>query len=270
MRATKPPGSGSRCGALLGLGSGVLFVFACGPSSQPWDKPGDMPPPSAMGGGNYNGGALGSEICSNGLDDDHDRDIDEDCACTGGSTQACWPGDLEDRGMGACRDGVQTCTGQGEFSAWGECEGATLPSADTSVDGVDQDCNGEDGPTATCASYESVCQGGADEDCDGKIDCADPDCAHTAACTLATCTGQCIPGYARWCDTDADCSWGRQTCTPSGTWGTCIETGPPPGCGTDWDTEYDTDCCDFLADACCQNYPANNSIGECGGNGTCP
>jgi hypothetical protein len=210
------------------------------------------------------------EICDNGLDDDRNAAIDEGCTCTTGTTQACWPGPPGARRTGPCRDGVQTCTGEGEFSTWGDCEGATLPTADTSVDGIDQDCDGADGPPATCAAHESVCQGGADEDCDGRADCADPDCAATPGCATTSCSGQCVPGFSRWCDTAAACTWGRQTCTPSGTWGACVETVPPPDCGDELGDDYDPDCCDELPDACCQNYPDASSIGECAGNGACP
>jgi len=217
----------------------------------------------------HNAGA-NDEACDNGLDDDDDGQIDEECACTTGATQACWPGSPDTRGIGPCRDGVQTCTGQGEFTSWGACEGAALPSPDRAIDGIDQDCSGGDGPSATCTARETTCQGGQDEDCDGLVDCADADCAGTSGCPPAVCPGQCVPGFARWCDSPDGCTWGRQTCTPAGTWGSCIETSAPSGCYDDFDDEYDTDCCAALADACCQNYPANDSIGECGGNGTCP
>ena len=35
--------------------------------------------------------------------------------------------------------------------------------------------------------------------------------------------GGCVPGTKRWCDGATYCSWGQQTCLPSGSWGPCYE-----------------------------------------------
>jgi hypothetical protein len=34
---------------------------------------------------------------------------------------------------------------------------------------------------------------------------------------------ECTPGAQRWCDDAVFCSWGKQTCLPDGSWGSCIE-----------------------------------------------
>jgi hypothetical protein len=76
---------------------------------------------------------------------------------------------------------------------------------------------------------------------------------------------ECVPGVVRWCDTPEACAWGKQTCTPDGAWGACIETDDRPGdCAVEifgWlDPTYDTDCC-ISTGECCQNYPSDDSVG---------
>ena len=243
----------------------ILSLAACGPGYDGRGQEHEAPPPDDNDDSNARG-----ETCGNGLDDNKNGVIDEECSCNEGTTQACWTAPSQTRGVGACRDGVQTCTGAGEFSSWGSCEGAVRPMPDTTMDGVDQDCSGEDGPDTICRNLPESCDSGDDEDCDGLVDCADADCEAVPPCAAATCTGQCQPGFTRWCDTPIDCSWGRQTCNPDGRWGACNETTPPPECYDGWDDEYDTGCCLALANACCQNYPHDNSVGECAGNSPCP
>lgn len=278
---------------------------------------------------------VGAETCGNGLDDNGNGYIDDQCSCTAGQKQACWPGDRKNRGIGACKDGVQTCSAEdSEFPKWGPCVGAVLPSPDTSEDGIDQDCDGHgellrcvpktevctggqdedcdgkvDCADPDCASNAAcapkcvpsaeVCTGGKDEDCDGKVDCADPDCASNAACAPAcvpwphwevcgdgkdndcdgktdcdddecwddnecSCTEFCTPGAQRWCDENAFCHWGKQTCGPDRRWGACGETNArPQGCGNEY--FYDDECC-VNAGQCCQAmpvFPEVWSVGTC-------
>jgi hypothetical protein len=66
-----------------------------------------------------------------------------EAGCTDGDTRPCYTGPSEVRGVGACRDGVQSCVG----GAWTEdCPGEVLPSVEA--------CDGR----------------GADENCDGRVD----------------------------------------------------------------------------------------------------
>ncbi|MFT3926847.1 MAG: hypothetical protein QM778_30155 [Myxococcales bacterium] len=60
----------------------------------------------------------------------------EGCTCsTKGKTRACYTGPADTRNVGACKDGVQTCTadGNGEFVSlvYSACSGETLPSGDS-------------------------------------------------------------------------------------------------------------------------------------------
>lgn len=51
-------------------------------------------------------------------------------------------------------------------------------------------------------AVESSCSGGVDDDCDGKVDCADPDCASSASC------GSCLATGAS-CSSDSQCCSAR-------------------------------------------------------------
>jgi hypothetical protein len=275
-----------------------LLLFACGPGDGP----------GGAGGGGGGGGAT-SEVCGNGLDDDGNGMPDDGCGCTLGQTQACWPGDPADRNRGECRDGVQECTGQDEFTQWGPCHDGVAPSDDIGVDGRDQDCDGDDGDengTSGCA-LEEICDDGNDNDCDSMPDCLDPDCATEPLCAFGgtcfpfpipescagawdedcdgltdcadsdcagdydcSCMEVCTPGAVRWCDTPSACNWGRQPCNPDGTWGACTETSSrPTGCESSGPA-YDKACCVAAPNACCQDYPDNYaSVGECAGIAMC-
>lgn len=81
------------------------------------------------------GAPANDEVCGNGFDDDADGAIDEQCECTVGQTQPCFPEGPDD----PC-PGTQTCSGVGEIVSWGSCEvdlEACEPEGTTGAEEVD-------------------------------------------------------------------------------------------------------------------------------------
>jgi hypothetical protein len=174
----------------------------------------------------------------------------------------------ETRPCGDCGDGVQTCHWVDEFIDWGACEGAgatcAMEPAPDPVPPTDPEPQTDPEPLPEpdpdpCSGPE-ICRDGIDNDCDYDTDCEDLDCADECA----PCFEECLPGQARWCNTSAGCRWGTQTCNPDQTWGACTETGERP-VGCEAFARFDTVCCDGAADACCEDWPFDGSVGECTG-----
>ena len=104
-------------------------------------------------------GPPGAEVCDNGLDDDADGQVEEDCNCSSGLTQSCFPGSPAQAGVGVCSFGLQRCIGDDEFASWGSCDGAGAPGAEVCGNGIDEDCSGADLP---CDLPEADAGAGAD------------------------------------------------------------------------------------------------------------
>ena len=107
------------------------------------------------------GGLGGGSGTDGGACSDHAQG----CACSSiGATVACWTGAPGDRGTGMCKDGTQTCQGQGEFSGiWGPCEGEVLTCGTTGGGAASSECGqvalGGDGSICRLTSTGGVkCQ----------------------------------------------------------------------------------------------------------------
>ncbi len=163
---------------------------------------------SSTNGSNGNGGTGGTNggradlAGSDGGEVNTCADGDGDlvgCACdSANATRACFSGPDAARNIGACADGMQTCSSTGEFQSWDACAGQTLPVTE-------------------------VCGNGIDDDCDGLTDCQDPDCATDAACQPDCQSGAIQPCYTGPAGTSGVgvCKPGTQSCDASGKWGAC-------------------------------------------------
>jgi len=154
----------SRASIALILGAVLITVVSCEGSLNSASSA------DASAGGDSSVPA--QETC-NGFDDDLDGEVDEGCSCSAGATQPCFPG-AKTKVQGICKQGTQTCVGQGEFGSWGACQGAVTKQAEVCGDSVDQDCDGADEPCE--GAQETDCNNQQDDDGDGLIDCGDPDC----------------------------------------------------------------------------------------------
>ena len=106
-------------------------------------------------------GCVANETCNNGTDDNCNGQVDEGCLCTPGAVQACFRGQPGRRHVGACVDGMQTCTGSGEFTMWGPCTGGIAPGTEA-CDSQDNNCNGCVDDDPSCCIVELACPGPGD------------------------------------------------------------------------------------------------------------
>ena len=65
-------------------------------------------------------GCVADEICNNGLDDNCNGTVDEQCPCSSGLAESCFKGDPSYAASPGCFPGTQHCTENGN---WGDCIG---------------------------------------------------------------------------------------------------------------------------------------------------
>jgi Notch-like protein len=185
----------SALGCTAGPGTGGTDDSSSGSSNGGDGVGGDAGGAMTGGAGGQAGQGGGSSCVStpeqcDGIDNDCDAQVDEDCACTNGQTQTCYSGPMDSMGQGACIGGQQTCDLTG---TWGACVGEVLPLMET-CNNVDDDCNGqiddmgmqscgvgactavvlacENGKMPTCSPgspSNELCDG-LDNDCDQLVD----------------------------------------------------------------------------------------------------
>ena len=159
-----------------------------------------------------------NERCKDDADNDCDGLTDKDdpdCKkfCQPGATRACYTGAQDTRKQGDCRDGVEQCSDEGEWS--GECKNEVLPKEET-CNQKDDDCDGQvDEELDNCKSAEK-CEKGQTKVCyssnkgcirqsSGKFACNSPCKVGVRNCTDKgvfdeVCTGEKIPDDKEVCD----------------------------------------------------------------------
>ncbi|MGM0555183.1 MAG: putative metal-binding motif-containing protein, partial [Myxococcota bacterium] len=106
------------------------------------------------------------ELC-NGIDDNCNGRVDEDCPCTGDETQTCFPFGSGSPGNGNCAEGEQQCS-EGTF---GDCTGAVGPETEV-CDDFDNDCDGntDEGFSdkgTSCTVGTGACENSGTYECSG-------------------------------------------------------------------------------------------------------
>jgi hypothetical protein len=135
-----------------------------------------------------------SYYCDNDSDGYKDASVDGSCTGAGCQPAGCQttPGnDCNDTDAAIHPGAVEICDGKNNDCNAGTPDGSGESWYGTACDGPDTDLckEGTYGCTAgaqscsdTTGNTAEVCTGGLDEDCDGKIDCADSNCASNPAC----------------------------------------------------------------------------------------
>jgi len=150
------------------------------------------------------------EICGNGIDDDKDGKVDENCGCKKGATQKCFPWPKLTL-KGPCKQGNQNCIGTDEFGKWTPCLGAVTPKPEICGNKIDEDCDGADKPCPPKCP-DGKCNGNENcnncpQDC-GKC-CGNKKCEPQWGENCKTCPqdcGKCPPKCG-----DGVCN-GKETC----------------------------------------------------------
>lgn len=138
--------------------------------------------------------------------------------CEDGSMESCYTGPSEAAGVGACVEGVRTCS-RGQ---WSSCQGDELPRAEVCADVVDNDCDGlTDANDPECAAgLGDACSAGDCGDLEclmgpfiggycGGSDCSS--CGAGSACGEVAGQEYCLKS----CLASSDCRGGYQ-CAPVG------------------------------------------------------
>lgn len=181
------------------------------------------------------------ETCSAPGDEDCDGLVNEegdDCACTPGEVGDCYSGPPGTLGVGTCVQGQHTCDADG--LGFGPCLGEVIPTPETCLDALDEDCDGqvnEEGSGCVCipSSVSSCYSGPPGTQGVGACKAGGATC-DALGTSLGPCVGEVLP-VAEICGNgiDDDCDGTLDGGDPDGDgWtvcdGDCCET--PQGCGS--------------------------------------
>ena len=194
------------------------------------------------------------DVCSNGVCTGATYSCDDGNVCTTDSCDGSGGCNYVPN-TNSCNDG-NACT-TGDLCSNGVCAG-TIP-AEQCTNGIDDDCDGlvdSADPDCPATCFAEQCTNGIDDDCDGLVDSADPDCPTTCIDCMAQ---ECPWGYV--CPLDgppccvSHCGDGVQNGDEGDVdcGGSCVNEGFPrcasgQHCWTDWDCASGV--CSRPADVC--------------------
>jgi hypothetical protein len=134
-----------------------------------------------------------TEICDNGIDDDHDGLVDcadGDCAASTACQSTCCFDTIANQCVtaccsnGLCQGNCYCGTGFCSRCASGGTETVCNDSIDNDHDGF-VDCKDPDcASNSACAVKKEICNNGIDDDADGSTDCLDSDCGSDPSCPM--------------------------------------------------------------------------------------
>lgn len=134
--------------------------------------------------------------------------------CNDGQTRSCYSGPMGTGGVGACRNGTETCVG----NRWsGTCDGEVLPASSETCDGasVDENCNGmrNEGCSCTNGASRACYTGPVGTQGVGRCRGGMQSCSSGM---WGTCSGQTLPA-TEVCGNgiDEDCSGADLPCPPA-------------------------------------------------------
>src|SRR6185437_11770444 len=192
MDSCSVQGDDANCNGIVNEGCTCVTgqTQPCGPTAVGICKPGTATCANGVWGSCVGAVMPGARDCTSALDNNcdgvADNAIDSVCQCAAGKTQACGAHPGLD-GHGPCTAGTQSCVvaTNKATSSWGTCTGSVGPaSADTCVQGNDNNCNGT--PNDGCACINNVTTRACGYCNNGKQTCTD---GTTNGGTYGPCSG---------------------------------------------------------------------------------
>ena len=192
MDSCSVQGDDANCNGIVNEGCTCVTgqTQPCGPTAVGICKPGTATCANGVWGSCVGAVMPAARDCTSALDNNcdgvADNAIDSVCQCAAGKTQACGAHPGLD-GHGPCTAGTQSCllASDKTSSSWGTCTGSVGPgSADTCVQGNDNNCNGT--PNDGCVCINNVTTKACGYCSNGKQICTDGTVGTYGACSGAT------------------------------------------------------------------------------------